>query len=139
VRNLDLVGWTPYVLSGVLLLFAVATLGHTLVVSVRQRRRDLAVLKSLGFVRRQVTAAVAWQATTLMLLVMIIGVPLGIVAGNWAWRVAAGQLGVAAEPVTPVAAVALALPLALVVANAVAALPARTAGRIRPAAVLRTE
>ena len=43
---------------------AVAALGHTLVSSIRRRRRDLATLKTLGFTRGQVSATVAWQATT---------------------------------------------------------------------------
>ena len=42
---------------------AVVALGFTLYASVRRRRRDLALLKALGFAPRQLAAAVAWQAT----------------------------------------------------------------------------
>ena len=37
--------------------------GLTLVASVRRRRRDLALLKTLGFTQRQLAGAVAWQAS----------------------------------------------------------------------------
>ena len=35
----------------------------TLVASVRRRRRELALLKTLGFTHRQLAAVVAWQST----------------------------------------------------------------------------
>src|SRR5205823_9586917 len=75
----------PGVLAGVLALLAAVTLAHTLVSSVRRRRRDLAVLKTLGFVRGQVSLAVVWQATTLSAIALLIGVPLGTAGGRWAW------------------------------------------------------
>lgn len=129
----------PLVLAGMLGLLAVAALGHTLVSSIRRRRRDLAVLKTLGFVRRQVVATVAWQATTLAATAALIGLPLGVAGGRWAWRLFAGQLGVGAGPATPALAVLLALPAAVLVANLIAAVPALLAGRTRPALVLRSE
>ena len=52
----------------------------TLFASVRRRRRDLALLKTLGFTRRQLAATVAWQASIAVALGVIVGVPLGIVA-----------------------------------------------------------
>jgi ABC-type lipoprotein release transport system permease subunit len=62
-----------------------------------------------------------------------------VAAGRWAWTIVARQLGVAAEPVTPLVAVLLAVPAGLLLANVVAAVPARLASRLRPAAVLRGE
>ena len=56
---------------------------------VRRRRRDFAVLKTLGFDRGQVRATVAWQATTLAALGVALGVPLGIVIGDAVWRLIA--------------------------------------------------
>ena len=70
-------------LAGLLALLAAAALAHLLVTSVRRRRRDLAILKSLGFVRGQVSAAVAWQATTVALLALAVGLPLGVALGRW--------------------------------------------------------
>jgi ABC-type antimicrobial peptide transport system permease subunit len=97
------------------------------------------VLKVLGFVRSQIRATVAWQSSTLALLAGLVGLPLGIAAGRTAWDVFAGRLGVPPRPVTPVVAVAVLLPVLLVLANVVAAVPGRVAARMRPAAALRTE
>src|SRR5439155_7482485 len=55
----------PVLLAALLGTLAVATLAHLLVTSIRRRRRDLAVLKTLGFSSGQVRSTVAWQATTL--------------------------------------------------------------------------
>lgn len=129
----------PSLLSLVLAGLAAAVLAHTILSSVRLRRRDLAVLKSLGFVRRQVSVAVLWQASALTLTALIAAVPLGLAAGRWSWTVFASRLGVVSEPVAPILALALIVPLTIVVANALAAVPALVAARTPSAAILRTE
>ena len=126
-------------LAGVLALLAVATVAHALVTAVRRRRRDLALLKTLGFTRRQVSTSVAWQATTFASVALVIGVPAGVIVGRWAWTALADNLGTVAEPIVPVLAVALAIPLVLLIANTVAFVPGRIAARLRPATVLRSE
>jgi predicted lysophospholipase L1 biosynthesis ABC-type transport system permease subunit len=128
----------PWVLTGVLAILAVATLGHGLVSTVRRRRRDLAVLKTFGFVRRQVSSTVAWQATTIILLALA-GLPFGVAAGRWAWTSLADSLGIAPEPRVPILAVAITIPAALLVANLVAFLPGLAASRTPAALVLRAE
>jgi hypothetical protein len=139
VENLARVGGLPYLLAGLLAVLGVGTVGHMLVTSVRHRRRDLAVLKTLGFVRGQVRATVAWQATDLALLALVVGLPLGIAAGRWAWLLVNRDLHSLAGPVTPTIALLVAVPATLLVANLVAALPARAAAATRPAVVLRSE
>ena len=129
----------PYLLAGLLGLAALATLAHTLASSVRKRRRDFAILKTLGFERRQVSAAVAWQATTIVILALAFGIPLGIALGRWGWNAFAEQVGVVPEPVTPALFALLLVPVGILFANIIAAVPARIAGRLRPAPVLRTE
>ena len=130
----------PLLLSGLLALLAVGTLAHTLVSATRRRRRDLAVLKTMGFVRGQVRGTLAWQATTLAAVGLLVGLPIGIAGGRWGWRLFADQLRVVPDPVVPLLAILLvAVPAALVLANVVAALPGRTAARMRPALVLRSE
>jgi hypothetical protein len=138
VENLRRVSGLPFLLAALLAALGAATLGHLLVTSVRRRRRDLAVLKTLGFVRHQVSATVAWQATTLAVLALLVGLPLGVAAGRWAWLLVNAGLGSAAGPVTPALVLAVA-PLTVLVANLVAALPARAAAATRPAVVLRSE
>jgi putative ABC transport system permease protein len=130
---------TPLLLAGLLVALTVMILGHTLVTAVRRRRRDLAVLKALGFLRWQISATVAWQASVLALLSVLAGLPIGLAAGRWAWHAFAQQLGVEAGPRLPMVAVALALPLALLVANLIAAVPAGAAARTHAALALRSE
>jgi predicted lysophospholipase L1 biosynthesis ABC-type transport system permease subunit len=110
-----------------------------LISSTRRRRRDLAILKTLGFTRRQVRHAIAWQATTVVAIALLIGLPAGVAGGRWAWRVFAAQLGVLPEPAVPLAAIVIAIPGALVLANLIAAVPGQAAARTQPGAVLRAE
>ncbi|MCU1450180.1 MAG: hypothetical protein JWP02_2350 [Acidimicrobiales bacterium] len=138
VANLARVQALPRALGGLLALIAVLATGHALVTAVRRRRHDLAILRTLGFVRRQVGAAVAWQSTTLAAIGVVVGVPLGVVLGRWAWRLVATGVGVAPDAVVPVWALLVA-PAALVVANVLAAAPGLAAARVEPAAVLRAE
>ena len=139
VANLERVQALPAALAAFLALLAVLAVGHALVVTVRRRRRDLAVLKVLGFRRAQVSATVAWQAGLLVLVGLAIGVPLGLVAGRWAWTLVANAAGVVNRPEIPVVALAVTVGAALLMANVVAAFPAWAAARTRPALVLRAE
>jgi ABC-type lipoprotein release transport system permease subunit len=139
VENLGRVGDLPDVLAGLLALLAASTLAHLLVTSVRRRRRDLAVLKTLGFVRRQVSAAVAWQATTVALIALAAGLPLGVALGRWTWTLLIDRIGLGAEPVTPWPALLAAALATVLAANLVAAWPGRMAARTPPAVALRSE
>jgi hypothetical protein len=139
VRNVRRVGNLPVLLAVVVALLAVGTVAHALVSSVRRRRRDMAILKTLGFVRGQVSAMVAWQATTFALVALLAGLPLGVAAGRWGWRLAAGQLGVASPPVWPLLPLLAIAAGTLVAANLIAAPPGWVAGRLRPALVLHSE
>jgi hypothetical protein len=139
VENLRRVDALPLVLALLLVVLGVGALGHALVTAVRRRRKDLAVLKTLGFVRRQVAATVAWQATAIALVALVLGLPLGIALGRWVWTVVAAQVQAPADPAVPVGALALAVPVTVAVANLLAAGPGWMAGRLRPAAILRTE
>jgi len=129
----------PLILGAVLAVLAVCTLAHVLLTSVRRRRRDLAVLKTLGLTRPEVLRLVAWQATALAAAALLIGVPLGVIAGRQAWAFFANAAGVAPRPDVPLPLVLLAVPVTLLLANVIAALPGWTAARLRPAAVLHAE
>jgi hypothetical protein len=129
----------PLVLGLVLLLFGAATLLHVLVVSVTRRRREMGLLKALGFVRSQLAWSVSWQTTTVALVGIVFGVPLGIAIGRLVWVAFADNLGVLAVPVVMVWVVPAIVVGTLVVANLLAVGPALVASRIRPAALLTTE
>ena len=126
-------------LTAAVALAAIGTLVHVLVTSIRRRRRDLAILKTLGFVRRQVSATVAWQASTLVGIALLIGLPLGVALGRWGWTFFANSIGVLPVPVVDLPPVLLIVPVALLLANLIALVPGRLAAATRPAAVFRAE
>lgn len=120
-------------------LLAVATVAHALVTTVRRRRHDLAVLRSIGFTKRDARIAIAWQSTLIAIVGIVVGVPLGIVTGRLIWKQLAESFPVAYVPPLTLLGVLLVVPVAILIANLVAAGPAHAATRIRPATVLRTE
>lgn len=139
ISNFRGIGALPLAVSVLFAALGAAMLAHCLVTSVRRRRRDLAILKTLGFDRHQILATVAWQAMAIASVGLLAGLPLGIAVGRFGWNLFATDLGVVAEPVTPLALVLLIVPAVLLVANVVAVLPARLAALTRPAATLRAE
>jgi hypothetical protein len=129
----------PFALAIFFGLLAIATVAHALVTTVRRRRVDLAVLRSLGFTKRDSRVAIAWQATLIAIVGLVIGVPLGIFTGRILWRQLAESFPVVYVPPLALVTVLLVVPVAIAVANLVAAGPAHAATRIRPARVLRSE
>ena len=139
VRGVQRISAAPWLLGGVLAVLAIGTLAHTLLLTTRRRRKDLAILQTLGFVGRQVRATVVWLAVAIVAPALVFGLPLGIVAGRWGWRLFAEYLAVVPDPVTPVAGALLVAVVAVAVAVVIAAGAGAMAARARPATVLRTE
>ena len=137
--DLSRVGGLPSVIAALLGVMAVATLAHALFSSARRRRRDLAIFKVLGFRRRQVSAAIAWQAAVVAVIAVVVGVPLGIGAGRWGWQAFARRLGVPDQPVTPLLAIGAVAATAVIIAILTAVVPARVAARTPAAVALRAE
>ncbi|HEX9353016.1 MAG TPA: ABC transporter permease, partial [Streptosporangiaceae bacterium] len=129
----------PLLFGLALSLFGAATMMHLLLISVARRRSETALLKALGFVRRQVAAAVCWQATTVALAGIAIGAPIGIAAGRVLWRVFATNFGVVPVPVVQPLLLAVLAAGALAAANVLAAAPALRAVQSQPGQLLRTE
>ena len=139
IVNYESMGTAPALLAGVLVLAAVVSLGLALASGVGRRRRDLSLLKALGFTRRQVSATVVWQASLIVAIGLVAGVPLGVALGRWLWILFAERLPVVAQPSIPALLLA-GLGVALVVlGNVVSAVPARLAGRTPVATILRSE
>jgi hypothetical protein len=139
IKNYASIRDTPLALAVVLAVLAIGTLAHVLLTGVRRRRRDLALLKTLGFTRGQVLGTVAWEASAFAAVALLVGLPLGVVAGRWAWSLFANAAGVSAAATVPFTTVLLAIPATLLAANLIAAAPGWEAARLRPALVLRTE
>ena len=129
----------PLLLGLSLAVLALLTIAHLLLTSARRRRRDLAVLRALGFTRGQVRATVTWQALALTGVALVIGIPAGIAGGRLAWQVFTGQNGIPPALDVPLFSLAILVAAALALAVAVAAVPGESAARRRPADVLRAE
>jgi len=139
IENYRAIGILPNLLALALALGAVVALGLTLIASVHRRRRDLALLRTLGFTSRQLLSAVAWQASVAGAIGAIFGVPLGILAGRWLWTLFAENIYAVPYPTVPLIAMLIVALSAMVLANIVAALPGRSAARTSAAQVLRGE
>ena len=137
--NLDRIRSIPLLVATVLALFALLSLTHQLVVSARQRRRDIGILKALGANRRFVSQVVHVQATVFTVATIVLAVPIGVVAGQSVYRFITDNIGANGDAAVPVGALAVAIGAPLVLANLVAVLPARKARRLRPALYLNQE
>ncbi len=139
IVNYRSMGTTPALLGTALCIGALMALALTLMASVRRRRRDLALLKALGFTRRQLASTIAWQSTIAMLIGVAIGIPVGIAAGRSLWDLFAGEIHAVPAPSVPTSSVALIVVGSLVLANLVAWVPGVVAARTRTADLLRAE
>jgi ABC-type antimicrobial peptide transport system permease subunit len=139
VESLRTMRVLPLTLAAFFAMLAVATVAHALATTVKRRRGDLAVLRSMGFTRTDARLAVAFQATLLAAVGVVLGVPAGIVVGRFLWKQFAESYPVVYVPPLALIAVLLAAPVAVAVSNILAVGPARNATRIRPAEVLRSE
>ena len=128
----------PLIFGAMLAIFGAATLAHLLVVSVARRRKEVGLLKVLGFVNGQVVSTVAWQATALAVVGIVLGIPLGVVIGRTVWNAFANNLGVVPDPVIPVFLIVVLGAGVLAAANVIAIAPALFATRSKPADLLRT-
>lgn len=139
IVNYRSMGSTPVLLGALIAFATLAALEVMLVASVRRRRRDLAILKTLGFKRRQLSSAVAWQASVTMAIGVVVGEPIGIVLGRWLWSLFARAICVVPEPSVPWMTLVLVALGSMVFVNVAAAIPGRIAASTPTALVLRSE
>jgi ABC-type lipoprotein release transport system permease subunit len=129
----------PLLLGIALGVATMVTLTHTLLVALHARRRDLATLRACGYTVRQVWATVLAHSTIVTAAGLVIGLPLGLVAGRWLWSTWADSIGVVDTAVSPLRVLAVITVAALVGALLIAIGPARHASRARVAEALRAE
>jgi FtsX-like permease family len=139
MAELEEVQRLPLFLAGFLAVLAVGAVGHALATAVRRRRHDIAVLRAVGVTRAQCRWMVVIQASVLASFGLVVGIPVGLAVGRTLWRTVADTTPVAY--VTPVAALLLVVivPVALLIANLLAAWPSQRAASLRVGHVLRTE
>lgn len=118
------------------LLVGIAGLGVVMIRSVRERRREVGVLRSLGFVPGQVRRAFTLESGFTAFEGILIGTVLALITA--AQLVATGEFGEGIEFVIPWTHLAVLCGSALVASLLATAWPAQQASRIAPAVALRT-
>ncbi|MFN2613401.1 MAG: FtsX-like permease family protein [Actinomycetota bacterium] len=129
----------PLILTVVLAVVALATLIHMLLAGAYRKRKDLAILKTLGLAGRQIISTVIWQADILAGLGVAFGALIGIFGGRWLWNLLVSGVGVVAEPRLSSFALLGAAAGMIVISSTIALGPGLVAERVKPAVVLRTE
>lgn len=139
IVNSTSMGLAPAVLAGIVATAVLLSLALALLTSVRRRRRELALLKVLGFTGGQLRRAVVSQSTVIAASGLLMGLPVGIALGRWLWVLFARQLSVVASPTLPVGLLLLLAGTVVVLSNLVALAPAAMASRTTTADVLRKD
>lgn len=117
------------------LIVGVAGLGVVMVRAVRERRREIGVLRALGFETVQVRRAFVAESAFVALEGIVIGAGLAMIS---TWRlIGSGAFGEGLAFSIPVVPVAVVVALAFLATLAATAAPAQQASRIKPAVALR--
>jgi putative ABC transport system permease protein len=128
-------------LTGLLVVIATVNVLSTLLFAMRERYREVGVLKAVGFSPRDIAWATAAGATVLACVALVIGLPVGLWISEELFDYFGTEEGwtpgVAATP--PAWQLALLVPASIAVAVAGALLPARRAARLSAAEALRFE
>jgi putative ABC transport system permease protein len=139
VDNLRQLDQLPTILGGFLAIVGFAALANAIVLAVRRRGRDLAVLRVVGYTPSQTAAAVVIMAVVAGTCALVIGVPLGIAAGRTLWQFVAHGASVEGDVLVPAGWTVAVSAGVLLAAASIAVLPARRAATQHPAALLRAE
>jgi hypothetical protein len=139
IINYRSMGSTPLWLALAFAIGMTIAFGLTITSSVRLRRRDLALLKTLGFTRRQMRSSVAWQASASVAAGVVVGIPLGILLGRELWILFANEIYAVPFAAIPTLSLVVLGVGAVVVANLVALVPQHLAARTPAGVALRAE
>jgi putative ABC transport system permease protein len=139
IRNYDQMGSLPVALAALLAAAAATAFLLTVLATIRARRRDLAILRTLGLTTPQIRKTVIAQTLITVFAALIVGVPLGILVGRVTWIRFAGDIGLITTPTVPILLVVVIIAAAGVTCGAFALIPAAVATRTPAAGVLHTE
>ena len=139
ILNYGSLGSTPLLLGMALAAGAAVALCITLITSVRRRRRDLAILKTLGFTRGQLVVAIAVQASVAAVIGCAVGIPVGVALGRVLWDLFAGEISAVPYPTVPALTVVAIGVAAIALAVVAAGIPGRLAARTHTSQLLRAE
>jgi putative ABC transport system permease protein len=139
VRNLEQITRLPVALALFFALLGAAAFAQLIFMLASERRRDIAVLRVIGYTRAQTRRVLRGAAASVAVLGLAIGIPFGLLAGRFGWHVVADGLAVSRSGAVPIAAVTAAALALLGFALVVAAAPAHLVLRRTPGAALRAE
>jgi putative ABC transport system permease protein len=139
IINYRSMGSTPLWLALTFAIGMTIAFGLTITSSVRLRRRDLALLKTLGFTRGQMRSSIAWQASASVATGVVVGIPLGILLGRELWTEFAKEIYAVPFAAIPTLSLVVLGVGALVLANLVALIPQYLAARTPAGIALRAE
>jgi hypothetical protein len=71
----------------------VLLLAYLVAVTIRARRHDVAVIRTLGLRTRHVRGALGAESAMVSLLIVVIGIPVGLVLGRLLWHVVTESIG----------------------------------------------
>jgi len=135
--------WRPVIAGLNVVLFSIAGINllSSQLLSIRERRRDFAVLKTVGFTPSQIVGAVFSGSAVLALVGVAIGIPLGLVASRIMFDIlsSAAGIGTGVGALPGVLWLAPLVPIALIVAALASVIPARIASGLKVAEALRYE
>lgn len=138
LRQLDSARSLLFGAVAVAYLIVLAVVTHALWSAAREHRRDLAILGSIGFTRRQLGGVASWQAAPLLVAVLAVGLPTGIAAGRWLFSMSARSIGVVETAASPPGMVA-GLVVAMLVATLLGTGAAVRVARRAPSAITRRD
>jgi hypothetical protein len=139
VGNLIGVRRLPRWIAAFVVALGLVSMAHGLTTARRRRRRDLATLRSLGLRPRETISCIVWQALTIGVVGLVVGIPIGLIAGRAAWWAVADPIGVSADATRPVVGL-IGVSIAVLICAALLAIPIGwQAGRAPPAQGLRAE
>jgi hypothetical protein len=139
IVNANQMSGQPLALALALGVAALVSLSAAVAASARRRRRELAVLQALGLTRVQLRSIIVWQTLTMLLVAVVLGLPLGVVAGRWAWSGFATSLGVVPVVVVPLISLVVGLVVLVVGGALLTAFPRFSSQGANMASALRAE
>jgi ABC-type lipoprotein release transport system permease subunit len=128
----------PYTVALVAGAGGLAGLLHALYSTRQRNRREYAILRALGFTRRQLGTARIVTALALVVPALLVGVPVGLGTGRVAWYEIAVSAGVGGDALIPTGWV-LAVAAAVLLVACLAAAAARPGSAEQPGRTLRVE
>jgi hypothetical protein len=115
----------PMLLAAALAVTMAASVVAGIASGTRARRHELALIRALGGTPRQIRASVRWHALSIVLVGLVVGLPVGVVAGRIAFGAFARDIGTVPRPAVPMLLMLLTAVVVIATGLAASVLPSR--------------